>query len=322
MFPGPRWRQLIDERTLEAVAVLGRIPGVHGFVVGGSVGRGDPWPMSDIDLLPIYDDPAAAAATAAGQAAMVDWWAGSGRAQTLDLAWIAFTVAEIREVMAAGAEALAERVAADRRWFHGIDKAYGGRAGDPGDELTGGFVAWLTELRFHPAVVAARLAQWRHQALAAAELAGDPDEATATNSLRESARAVRMHVLEGWGERLGSMGREWTRFERLADRHGQRGLADRIAVLAGADVPTATRRAEVAPLWLRERIELCRAARQAVGEQVTEGENARDQHAAYALHVARKRPDLDGPWTGTPEPRLGPYRSDLRRVIELTAGGV
>ncbi|WP_250008949.1 hypothetical protein [Actinoplanes sp. M2I2] len=64
------------------------------------------------------------------------------------------------------------------------------------------------------------------------------------------------------------------------------------------------------------------AARQAVGEPVTEAQNARDQHAAYALHVARKRPDLDGPWTGTPEPRLDTYRSDLHRVIELTAGGV
>ncbi|MCY1142190.1 nucleotidyltransferase domain-containing protein [Actinoplanes sp. Pm04-4] len=322
MFPSPRWRQLIDERTQEAVTVLGEIPGVHGFVVGGSVGRGEPWPMSDIDLLPVYDDPAAAAETAAGQAAMVDWWAGSGRAQTLDLAWIAFTVNEIQDVMAAGPEALAARITGDLRWFHGIDKAYGGRAGRPDDELTTAFVEWITEVRFHPAVMTARVAEWRRQALAAAELADDPDPSAATNHLRESARALRMQVLESWGERLGSMGREWTRFERLAARHDRSDLAERIAVLAGADVPTAARRAESAPLWLRERIELCRTARAAVGEQVTDGENARDQHAAYALHVARKRPDLDGPWTGTPEPHLDTYRAELLRVIELTAGGV
>ncbi len=59
-----------------------------------------------------------------------------------------------------------------------------------------------------------------------------------------------------------------------------------------------------------------------VGESVTEAEDARVQQAAYALHVARRRPDLDGPWTGTPEPHLDTYGSELLRVIELTAGGV
>jgi hypothetical protein len=38
----------------EAVAVLGSVPEVRGLIVGGSMGRGDPWPLSDIDVLPIY----------------------------------------------------------------------------------------------------------------------------------------------------------------------------------------------------------------------------------------------------------------------------
>ena len=42
--------------------------------------------MSDIDLLPVFADPDAAAALDRRRAELVDWWAASGRAQTLDVA--------------------------------------------------------------------------------------------------------------------------------------------------------------------------------------------------------------------------------------------
>ncbi|MBL7261957.1 nucleotidyltransferase domain-containing protein [Paractinoplanes lichenicola] len=318
-----RWRELKEDRLHEAITVLGRVPGVRGFLIGGSLGRGEPWPLSDIDLLPVYDDPEADLPVRQGQLEMVDWWAGSGLAQSLDLSWLSFTTDEIRSAMTAGPEALAGTIAEDRKWFHGIDKAYGSRPSDPSEELTAGFANWLTSARFHPSVVTARIAEWRRQALTAADTAQkSTDPAAATLHLRESARAVRMMVLEGWGERLGSMGREWTRFERMADKHGHRELADRLAVLAGADVPAASRRAEIAPLWLRERITLCWQARQAIGEPVTAAQNARDQVAAYLVHVSRHRPDLDGPWTGTPDPDLAAHLEDLRHVIDELAGGV
>ncbi|GAB1690060.1 nucleotidyltransferase domain-containing protein [Krasilnikovia sp. M28-CT-15] len=318
MKPTARWRQLLDQRLQEAVTVLGRIDGVQGFIVGGSVGRGEPWPMSDIDLLPIYrgsTDPASEVDQR--RAELVDWWAASGRAQTLDLGWLAFTAAEIREAMAAGPEQAAARMA-DRRWFHGLDKAYGGHAADPDDEVGNRFAAWINGVRFHPAVVTARIDAWWQQATGAlAEAArirpGDP--VAATYQLRESARALRLVLIERWGERLGSMGREWTRFERLADRHGHAGLAARIAVLAGADTSTAAPRARLAPPWLQERIELCYGARTAIGEEVSPDENARDQLAAFTVHVVRHRPDLHGPWTGSPDPHLDTHLADLRDLI-------
>ncbi|MBM2622370.1 nucleotidyltransferase domain-containing protein [Actinoplanes sp. LDG1-06] len=317
------WRQLIEERLQEAVTVLGQVPGVRGFLVGGSLGRGEPWPMSDIDLLPVYDDPAADDAVRRGQLELVDWWTGSGRAQSLDLSWLSWTAGEIRTAMAAGPEALAVTIRTDPRWFHGIDKAYGGRGSDPGDELVVAFAAWIADVRFHPAVVAARIGMWRDQARAAANAAFEATSpVTATLQLRESARALRMMLLESWGERLGSMGREWTRFERMAAEHGESRLAARIAVLAGADTATASRRAGTAPLWLRERITLCWQARQAVGEPVTEAQNARDQLVAYMVHVTRHRPDLDGPWTGTPDPDLAALLPDLRSAIDQRTGGV
>jgi hypothetical protein len=52
--------------------------------------------MSDIDILPVWraraiDDHA----MAKPQARMVDWWAASGRARTLDLGWLRFDDEEV-----------------------------------------------------------------------------------------------------------------------------------------------------------------------------------------------------------------------------------
>ncbi|GAA1582077.1 nucleotidyltransferase domain-containing protein [Actinoplanes couchii] len=325
MRPSVRWRQLLDERVDEAVTYLGRAPGVSGFLIGGSIGRGEPWPMSDIDLLPVYpgDTPPDGPPPALDQrrADLVDWWTGSGRAQALDLARLCFTVGEIGPAMRGGPEWVAGRMG-EHRWFHGSDKAYGARpvvsGDDPADAVIGEFAEWLTGVRFHPAVVAARLTEWRRQAEVAwaeADRLQGEDPVTATYHLRESARAYRMILIEGWGDRLGSMGREWTRFERMAAGNGQADLAGRVAVLAGADARDAADRARIAPIWLRERIGFCWAARREVGEDVTEEQNARDQLAAYTLHVVRKRPELDGPWTASPDPLLGRHLTELRQLL-------
>jgi predicted nucleotidyltransferase len=323
MNPTDRWKQLLDQRLQEAITVLGQTPGVHGFIVAGSLGRGEPWPMSDIDLLPIYTDSTDSTdstdpATQLDQrrAALVDWWAASGRAQTLDVGWLAFTTTEIRDAVVAGPDHAAARMA-EPRWFHGLDKAYGGHAAHPDDQLSNSFAAWIHTIRFHPTVVTARINTWHQQAtdaLAHATQAQTDDSAKATYLLRESARALRMVLIERWGERLGSMGREWTRFERMADRHNQRSLATQIAALAGADTDTAAQRAAHAPPWLQERIDLCYAARLAIGEDISRAQNARDQLAAFTVHVARHRPDLDGPWTGTPDPALDAHLAQLHEL--------
>ena len=57
MTPTGRWRQLLSDRLQAAVTMLDQTPGVNGLLIGGSVGHSDCWPLSDIDLLPIYTDP-------------------------------------------------------------------------------------------------------------------------------------------------------------------------------------------------------------------------------------------------------------------------
>jgi predicted nucleotidyltransferase len=199
------WRELLEERLEEAVAALGSVPGVRGLVVGGSIGRGEPWPMSDIDMLPI---------TAAGaepgpeverrRAALVDWWAASGRAQTLDVGWLSFTDEEVERAVRSGPVDAAEKMS-DRRWLHGVDKAFGGRGGADADGLAGAFAAWATRVRFEPTVVAARVREWTRQAVeardGAMESAGRGDRARATMGMRQAARALRMVLIEGWGTR-------------------------------------------------------------------------------------------------------------------------
>jgi predicted nucleotidyltransferase len=312
-----RWRQLLDQRLHEAITILGQTPGVQGLIVGGSVGRGEPWPMSDIDLLPIYSNPDAASELDQKRAELVDWWAASGRAQTLDVGRLAFTTIEISEAIEAGPEYAIARMN-DPRWFHGLDKAYGGHAANSDNELGTAFATWATTIRFHSAIMEARIAAWQRQAIDAMTEAihAQPDDpAKATCLVRESARALRMVLIERWGHRLGSMGREWTRFERMAHQHGQEPLAARIATIAGADTATTAQRRKLAPIWLLERIELCYAARTAVGENVSMAENARDQIAAFSVHVSRRRPDLIGPWTAIPDPNLNKHLSDLNDLV-------
>lgn len=197
---------------------------------------------------------------------------------------------------------------ADRRWFHGIDKGYGGQGAGEADARGRDFARWVTDVRFDADVVAARLREWGREAEDARRSAhaalGRDDRVEATLHLRDASRFLRMVLLEGWGERLGSMGREWTRFERVARERGASELADRLAALAFASTTGALERTLLVPLWLRERIELAWSARREIGEDVSEAESARDQIAAFAVQVPRHRPQPWGDWLELPDPQL------------------
>jgi hypothetical protein len=233
------------------------------------------------------------------QASLVDWWAASARAQTLDVGWLRFTDQEVTQAIGLRA-AEAAQLMDQRRWFHGLDKAYGGQGVSDPDGLAEAFARWATSIRFEPAIVAARVQQWQAQVEDARgrtiQALRRHEHIAATLALREAARALRLVLLEGWGERLGSMGREWTRFERMASERGAQQIASQLAALADARVEDALKRAKSAPAWLQERIDLAYAGRMAIGETVTPAENARDQLAAFAVHVPKRTVPPWGAW--------------------------
>jgi len=310
---------LLKERLAEAISTLSAVPGVRGLVLAGSVGRGEPWPLSDIDMLPIsaegFDTEAEIEQR---RASLVDWWAASARAQTLDIGWLRFTDQEVARAIGLGTAETAQLMG-DRRWFHGMDKAYGGRGVSDPDGLAEAFAQWATKRRFEPLVVAARVQQWKVQVedarARAIQAIGRNENAAATLALREAARALRLVLLEGWGERLCSMGREWTRFERMASAHGARHIASQLAMLADARPEDAFDRAKSAPAWLQERIDLAYAGRMEIGELVTVEENARDQLAAFAVHVLKRTAQPWGAWLGIPAPDLEHRLAKLDELI-------
>jgi predicted nucleotidyltransferase len=314
-----RWRQLLDERLLEAISSLGAVPGVRGLVLAGSVGRGEPWPLSDIDILPIsVEGSDTEAEIEQRRASLVDWWAASARAQTLDVGWLRFTDREVVHAIGLGAAQTAQLMS-DRRWLHGIDKSFGGCGVSDPAGLAGSFAQWATKIRFEPRVVAARVQQWKAQAEQARDRTIQAirrnEQAEATLAIREAARALRLVLLEGWGERLSSMGREWTRFERMAGERGAQRVASRLATLADARPEDALQRAKCAPAWLQERIDLAYAGRQEIGERVTAEENARDQLAAFAVHVPKRTAQPWGAWIGIPAPDLERRLAELDQLI-------
>lgn len=299
-----RWQSLLEERLEESIAALASVPGIRGLILGGSLGRGEAWPMSDIDILPISSsDMDTAPEIERRHTKLINWWASSGRAQCLDVGWLCFTDTEVAQAMDEGPQGAASRMS-DVRWFHGLDKAYGGRGvGDP-DGLAHRFAQWVTAVRFQPEVTHVRAGQWISAAGTARDGAQEAiaqgDEAEATVLIRESGSALRLVLLEGWGERLGSMGREWTFFERISSDHGARKIADRLAKLCDASSDDIAARIELAPEWLRERIDLCYEARKTIGDPVSIAENARDQVAAFAVHVQKRTPPPWDPWVGAP----------------------
>lgn len=313
-----RWRELLAERVEEAIAEIGSVEGVSGLVVGGSVGRGEAWPMSDIDIIPIFGsgcDPTEGIRAAQGR--LETWWAGSGRAQEVDVGKLYFSIDELDELTQRNAELVASRMS-DPRWFHGLDKSFGGYAAADPDGVAGAFSAGMNTLRFHQAVVTARLEQWWVQARAAQGRAkaalSDGEFLDATLALREAARSTRQILIESWGERLGSMGREWTRFERMAAIHKGEDKAKLIAKIADASADDALSRMNSAPEWLRERVRLSLAARRVVAEDVSEEQNARDNIAAFSVQVPKYRPKPWGDWIHLPDHGL---ESKLAMLEEL-----
>lgn len=293
------WRQLLEARAEEAVLALLALDCVDDLVVGGSLGRGEPWPLSDIDIIAVVDGEVreAVAAIVPVRDELVGWWASSGRAQSLDIGWICFNRIEAEALVEAGVDGVVEALA-EPRWLHGTDKIAGGRgavAGGIGSDLA----ALATETRFLPQVRQIRQRFWLDRAAAAfaeaeAALGSGDGERAARRAGGIGALAVAL--LESWGEREGGMARFATRFERIAHARSHNDLARDLSIVTGSSAEEVRGRATNLPAWLQLRVELAFEARTAIDEDVTWDQNVRDQVLAFETLGPRRKSIQVGPW--------------------------
>jgi predicted nucleotidyltransferase len=288
------WRSVLSRRVDVAVAALAAVDGVHGLMLAGGVGRDEPWPLSDIDLLPIYDDGLVEEARAGVERRRVEllspwldegWWTG------LDIGRLAFSRGEVVRALELDGQAVTALLG-DDRWYHSLDKGYGGRAAHDPEGLAAALARWLTEHRFAPPVVRLRLARERraveessHRLWVSLERR---DLLEATKAVREAAKWLQARLLETWGERDASLARVGTRFEDLARARGRSEWVDALRVLGDLDDAAVERRMAEAPAWVWERHDRSWRARRHVGEAVTRLQDARDVLRVCAFYEARR----------------------------------
>lgn len=301
------WEAILAHRVDEAVSAFSAIDGVRGLVLAGGVGRGQPWPLSDIDFLAIYDDDQVAEArsevkrrSAAMHARWIDegWWTG------LDIGKLAFGRHEVARVLASKSAPVTE-VLQDERWYHSLDKGYQGRLVFDADGGADDLAGWLTAHRFNPPVVQFRLARERrevedaHRQLCAGLECGDV--LTATKALRVAGKWLQFWLLEQWGERDASLARVGTRFEGVARTHGRPEVVDAVNRLNDLDEGSVEWRMKAAPAWVWEWHDRSWRGRRQIGEAVTPLQHARDVLRVCTLFDLRRIVDRPFPsWLAIP----------------------
>lgn len=214
------WRDTLDQRLTATVESLSTVHGIVAIVVAGSLGRGEPWPLSDIDIVPIYaegDETGSGRRVAAKALELEAAWEAEGIRTDVDVGNIWFTDREVREAVARSPGQTVPLLA-DFRWYHGIDKPYGGRVAWDPTGVAAGFLGWVNRIRYSAEVVSAILAGTGQELSESIDQAarnlrrGDDDEAGV--ALHRAGYLMVVHLMASEGLRCSSFGRLGTAFER------------------------------------------------------------------------------------------------------------
>jgi hypothetical protein len=286
------WRTILDRRIDEAVAAFAGVDGVVGLILAGSTGRGEAWPLSDIDLLPIYAADRIDAArdeVERRRVAILPGWTEEGWWTGLDIGKLAYTRDEVTRVLQTQGDLDLFR---DDRWYFGLDKGFQGREVFDPEGLAAGLAGWFTANRFAPPVVRFRLDRTRRELAAAHATARSHrqtgDAVRALIAIQAAVKWLWTDLLESWSERDSSQGRLGARFARLATAHGLIELATALDDLCDLDPASVSTRMAAAPDWVHERHDRSWRSRHYIGEPVTHEEDARDTLRVCALYELRR----------------------------------
>lgn len=316
-FPIHRWRDILADRAEESAAAVLELEGVVDVIIGGSVGRGDPWPYSDIDLVPVVSelgDHERAFRNVRRQ--LGELWTASGWTHVVDVGSLMITTSEAD--LFVNDPGRLPALLGDPRLLHSTDKIVRGRGKSPGGPGAA-LVALATAARCDVEVRRARFDQWMsiiHRRLAGARqalTANQFEDAVVTAQVGGPLAAA---VLEAWSEQEGSMTKFATRFERLAAVHGRADLAVDIAAVARSAADDVAREITALPAWLESRVELSYLGRRDAGEDVSEIQNRRDQ---VLLFLGRHGLPTVGEWLCRQHRDARGYLSTVHGLTETVA---
>ena len=226
------------------------------------------------------------------------WWTG------VDIGRLYFTRDELVQVLPVD-DVRMSALLADDRWYHSLDKGYGGKVVFDPQGLAARLVDTFNTYRFARAIVGERL-QRAYQEVEAArrELAVEIERQhvlETTRTLRTAVKWFRTGHLERWGESDSSLGRVGTRFERLARERECDALVHELRLLDGLDDQLVQVRMASAPAWVHERHDRSWRARQLVGEDLTQVDDARDVLRVSAQYEMKSGMPQPYPrWLGIP----------------------
>ena len=287
------WELILQERTVEAIERIASVPGVAGVILGGSVGRGMVWPISDIDLIYITTKGADnSLPTRVDELALsiTREWARDTWPTSVDAGRLHFTAHEADDLIK-GKRHLDELMA-NERIFHATDKSHLGQSVYASEDCdTPAFVVLLSDGRFNPSVVRARQIERVRRVTCLAQRVQSHLEAgsliEAGISIQELARVIIPYLMERWGHGDRSFGRVFTRFCVLAHEHQEERIANRLIRLFSLTADEVEARYAKAPANVVERHITSYPSRLAVGEEITELDDKRDVLYAYTWYAVR-----------------------------------
>ena len=287
------WELILKERTVEAIERIASVPGVAGVILGGSIGRGMAWPISDIDLICITTKaPDNSLPKAVDELALsiTREWSRDTWPTSVDAGRLHFTADEADDLIK-GKRHL-DKLMASVRIFHATDKSHLGQSVHASEDCdTPAFVVLLSDGRFDPTVVRARQMERVRRVTRLAHRVKSHLQAgrliEAGISILELARVIIPYLMERWGQGDRSFGRVFTRFCRLAQEHQEKRIAEQLVGLFSLASDQVETRFSEAPTYLVERHLVSYPSRLAVGEDVNELDDKRDALYAYTWYGVR-----------------------------------